>query len=280
MRSQEWHGKFLCSEVENDTAINLAFGRLTFLSDDEVSQIHEMSLKVLQEVGIRVPSKGVQNVLAESGAEVDASRSIAKIPPSLVAEAVKAAPKEFVLCGRNPEHDLKLPTADLPFVAPNGCTNFMNDLETGEKRVTTSSDLRDFAVLCDYLDSVDFFWPVCVPTELQAPLHYIHGFAVALNNIQKHIQFHALSAEDAKWQIKLASAVVGDEEELRRRPIFSSMNCPVAPLVFEKRSSEAMIELARAGIPVAPMSMAASGATAPATIAGTLVIVNSESLAA
>ncbi|UCC32895.1 MAG: trimethylamine methyltransferase family protein, partial [Candidatus Bathyarchaeota archaeon] len=33
-------------------------------------------------------------------------------------------------------------------------------------------------------------------------------------------------------------------------------------------------------IPVAPMSMAASGATAPATIAGTLVIVNSESLAA
>jgi len=260
--------------------IDLALGRLTFLSDEEVARLHETSLKILQEIGIRVPSGKVQRLLAEHGTEVDASRSIAKIPSSLVEEAIRSAPKEMVLCGRDERYDLALPTTDLPFVAPNGCTDFMNDLETGEKRMTTSSDLRDFAILCDYLDGVDFFWSVCVPTEIQPPLQYIHGFALALNNIQKHIQFHALSAEEAKWQIKLASAVVGDEEKLKRRPIFSSMNCPVAPLVFEKRSSEAMIELARAGIPVAPMSMASSGVSAPSTVAGTLAIVNSESLAA
>jgi len=101
-----------------------------------------------------------------------------------------------------------------------------------------------------------------------------------LNNIRKHIQFHALSREDAIWQIRLASAVVGGEEKLKRRPIFSSVNCPVAPLEYEKGSSEAMVELARAGIPVAPMSMALSGSTAPATIAGTLAVVNSENLGA
>jgi trimethylamine--corrinoid protein Co-methyltransferase len=262
------------------TGINLAFGYLNLLSDDEIARVHETSLKILQEIGIKVPSKKVQSLLAENGAEVDASRLNVKIPSSLVEEAIKKAPRKMVLCGRDEKFDLALPTTDLPFVAPNGCTDFMNDLETGEKRMTTSSDLRDFAILCDYLDGVDFFWSVCVPTEIQPPLQYVHGFALVLNNMQKHIQFHALSAEEAKWQIKLASAVVGDEEKLRRRPIFSSMNCPVAPLVFEKRSSEAMIELARAGIPVAPMSMASSGVTAPATIAGTLAIVNSESLAA
>jgi trimethylamine--corrinoid protein Co-methyltransferase len=262
------------------TGINLAFGYLNVLSDDEIARVHETSLKILQEIGIKVPSKRVQSLLAENGAEVDASRLNVKIPSSLVEQAIKKAPKEMVLCGRDERFDLALPTTDLPFVAPNGCTDFMNDLETGEKRMTTSSDLRDFAILCDYLDGVDFFWSVCVPTEIQPPLQYIHGFALVLNNIQKHIQFHALSAEEAKWQIKLASAVVGDEEKLRRRPIFSSVNCPVAPLVFEKRSSEAMIELARAGIPVAPMSMASSGVTAPATIAGTLAIVNSENLGA
>ncbi len=260
--------------------INLAFGYLIFLSDDEIARVHETSLKILQEIGIKVPSKKVQSLLAENGAEVNASHLNVKIPSSLVEEAIEKAPRKMVLCGRDEKFDLALPTTDLPFVAPNGCTDFMNDLETGEKRMTTSSDLRDFAILCDYLDGVDFFWSVCVPTEIRPPLQYVHGFALALNNIRKHIQFHALSAEEAKWQIKLASTVVGDEEKLRRRPIFSSMNCPVAPLVFEKRSSEAMIELARAGIPVAPMSMASSGVTAPATIAGTLAIVNSESLAA
>jgi len=258
----------------------MAFGRLKLLSDDEVARVHETSLNILQEVGIRVSSKRVQSLLAERGAKIDASRSIVKIPTSLVEEAVKTVPKEIKLCGRTPEFDLKLPTAGVPFVAPTGCATFMNDLETGEKRMTKASDLRDFAVLCDYISEVDFFWSVCVPTEIPSPLQYIRGFAIALNNIQKHIQFHALSREEASWQIRLASAVVGGEEKLKRRPIFSSVNCPVAPLVFEKRSSEGMVELARAGIPVAPMSMALSGSTAPATIAGTLAIVNSENLGA
>ncbi|MGD8506540.1 MAG: trimethylamine methyltransferase family protein, partial [Candidatus Bathyarchaeota archaeon] len=258
------------------SGINLALGRLTLLSDNETARVHETSLKILQEIGIKVPSKKVQSLLAENGAEIDASHSIVKIPSSLVEEAIKKAPKEMILCGRTPEFDLKLPTTEFPFVAPNGCTNFMNDLETGEKRMTKTSDLKDFAILCDYLDGVDFFWPVCVPTEIPPPLQHVRGFAIALSNIQKHIQSDALSEEEAKRQIRLASAVVGDEEKLKRRPIFSSTNCPVAPLVFEKGSSEAMIELAKAGIPVAPMSMASSGVTAPATIAGTLAIVNSE----
>jgi trimethylamine--corrinoid protein Co-methyltransferase len=50
--------------------------------------------------------------------------------------------------------------------------------------------------------------------------------------------------------------------------------------MFEKDSSEAMIELAKAGIPVVPMSMALCGSTAPTAIAGTLIIVNAENLAA
>jgi trimethylamine--corrinoid protein Co-methyltransferase len=41
-----------------------------------------------------------------------------------------------------------------------------------------------------------------------------------------------------------------------------------------------MVELAKAGIPVLPMSMALCGSTAPATIAGTLTIINAENLAA
>ncbi|MGD8506274.1 MAG: trimethylamine methyltransferase family protein, partial [Candidatus Bathyarchaeota archaeon] len=258
----------------------MVYGRLTVLSNDEITRIHETSLRILQNIGIKAPSKKVQSLLAEKGAEVDASRSIVRIPSSLVEEAIKKAPREIVLCARNPEFDLKLPTADYPFVAPNGCTTFMSDLETGEKRMTSASDLKDFAILCDYLDGVDFFWPVCVPMEIPARIQYVRGFAIALNNTQKHIEFHALTEEEARWQIKLASAVVGDEEKLRRRPIFSSMNCPVAPLVFEKGSSEAMIELAKAGIPVVPMSMASSGVTAPATIAGTLALVNSENLGA
>jgi trimethylamine--corrinoid protein Co-methyltransferase len=237
-------------------------------------------LRVLREIGIKIVSKKVQSLLAENGADVDVSRSTVKIPDTLVEEAISKAPQEMVLCGRNPNFDLSLPVKDLPFVATSGFSVFMRDLETGEKRMTNSSDLKDFAVLSDYLDQVDFFWPIVTPTELPPPLQRVYSLATSFENTEKHIQHEALTEKDAKWQIKLAAAIVGSEEKLKRRPIFSSVNCPVSPLVFEEGSSEAMVELARAGIPVVPMSMALSGCTAPATIAGTLVIINAENLAA
>jgi trimethylamine--corrinoid protein Co-methyltransferase len=258
----------------------LAFGRLILLFDDEIASVHETSLKILQQIGIKVLSKKVQSLLAENGAKVDASHSIVKIPSSLVEEAIRKAPKEIVLCGRNPKFDLKLPSKDFTFIATSGFATFMRDFETGEKRMTKTSDLRDFVILADYLSEVDFFWPIVAPTELPPPVQTVHGLAVSFEHTEKHVQHEALSEKEAKWQIKLASAVVGDEEKLKKRPIFSSVNCPVSPLLFEEGSSEAMVELAKAGIPVVPMSMALCGSTAPATIAGTLTIVNAENLAA
>jgi len=217
-------------------------------------------------------------MLAENGAEVDSTHSIVKIPSSLVEEAVKKAPKEIILCGRDPKFDLKLPSKDFTFIATSGYASFMRDLETGEKRMMKTSDLRNFAILSDYLDGVDFFDSIVAPTELPPPVQTVYGLAISFEHTEKHVLNRALNERQAKWQIKLASAVVGGKEKLRKRPIFCSVNCPVSPLVFEEGSSEAMVELARAGVPIVPMSMALCGSTAPATIAGTLTIINSENL--
>jgi len=243
-------------------------------------RLHEASLRILGEVGVKILSRKVQKLLAEKGAKVDAARSIVRIPSSMVEEALELAPNEMVLCGRERRFDLKIPAEESgPFVATSGFASFIRDFETGERRMSRSSDLRDFAVLSDYLDEVDFFWPIVAPTEVPAPIQHVHGLAISLKNTVKHIQYQALSGKEARWQILLAAAIVGGKEELRRRPIFSSINCSVSPLMFEKGSSEAMAELARAGIPVAPESIAMCGTTAPATVAGTMAIANSENLA-
>ncbi|UCE15507.1 MAG: trimethylamine methyltransferase family protein, partial [Candidatus Bathyarchaeota archaeon] len=186
----------------------MAYGRLVLLSDNEIASVHETSLKILEEIGIKVLSKKVQSLLAENGAEVDAARSIVKIPNSLVEEAIKKAPKDMILCGRDPKFNLKLPVKDFPFVATSGFSVFMRDFETGEKRMTKSSDLKDFAVLSDYLPQVDFFWPIVTPTELPPPIQTIHGLAIAFENTEKHVQYQALNEKEAKWQIKLAATIV------------------------------------------------------------------------
>lgn len=251
---------------------------LTFLSEGEVEQIHEASLRILKETGVKVRSEKVRKLLAENGAEV--SGDIVKIPRPLVEEAIKKAPKEITLCAREPKCDLKIPAGDSPFLSTSGFSPFVDDFETGERRKPTRSDLRDFAILSDYLDTLDYFWPIVIPGEIAPPLQELHALAIAFENNRKHIQCSCVTEKTAKWQIRLASAIVGGEEELKKRPIFSTINCPVAPLTFEKDSSEAMVTLARAGIPTAPMTMVLAATTAPATIAGTLAVANAEELAA
>ena len=250
---------------------------LTFLSEDEVEQIHEASLRILKETGVKVLSEKVRKLLAENGAEVGGD--IVKIPRPLVEEAIGRAPREITLCAREPKCDLKIPAGDFPFAATSGFSPFVDDFETGERRYSTSSDLRDFAIVSDYLDTVDFFWPIVIPGDIPPPLQELHALAISLENNRKHIQCSCVTEKIARWQIRLAATIAGGEEELKKRPIFSTINCPVAPLTFEKGTGEAMVMLAKAGIPTAPMTMVLAATTGPATMAGTMAVANAEELA-
>ena len=252
---------------------------LTFLSDSEVEQIHEASLRILKETGVKVLSEKVKKLLAENGAEIDGD--IVKIPKPMVEEAVRMAPREITLGAREPKCDLKIPGGEFPFVATSGFSPFVTtNLGTGERRQSTSSDLKDFAIVGDYLDTMDYFWPIVIPNDQPPPLQELHAAAIALRNNRKHIQCSCVTEKTAQWQTRLASAIAGSEEELRKRPLISTIHCAIAPLTFDRDSSEAMVMLAKAGIPTLPMTMVLGGTTAPVTLAGTLAVGNAEELAA
>jgi len=250
---------------------------LNFLSGDEIERIHEASLRILKETGIRVDSEKVRKLLAKNGAVVN--DKIVKIPSSLVEEAIKKAPQEITLGARDSKWDLKIPSNDLPFLSTSGFSSFVDDFETGKRRKSTGSDLKDFAVIGDYLDTVSYFWPIVFPGEIPPPLQELYALAISAENNRKHIQCSCVTEKTAKWQTRLATVIVGGERELKKRPVISTVHCPVSPLTFEKDSSEAMVVLAREGIPCVPMSMVLTGTTGPATIAGTLAVANAEELA-
>ncbi|GAF75548.1 unnamed protein product, partial [marine sediment metagenome] len=159
---------------------------LNFLTEDEVERIHRASLRILKETGVKIHSEKVRRLLAENGAEVN--NTIVKIPSSLVEEAIERAPEKITLSAREPKCDLEIPSNNSPFLATSGFSPFVDDFETGERRKSTSSDLKDFAIIGDYLDTVDYFWPIVIPGELPPPLQELHALAIALENNRKHIQ--------------------------------------------------------------------------------------------
>jgi len=257
----------------------MATARIKVLEEEEQERLHDVCLRILEELGVLVRSPSVLRLLETSGAEVDHQKGIARIPEGMVMEALEKAPKRFRLCGRDPRRDFEVPSAGFPRISTNGLAVYMTDLETGERRSTTRADVAAFAKLADSLDAVDFIWPEVTASDVPQAAHSIHEMWTTLKNTTKHVQGDAASAAEARAQIQLASLVAGGEKELRKRPIISVTLCPIAPLSFERGAVEAQVEFARAGIPVSSMSMSLSGLSAPVTLAGTLANANAENLA-
>ncbi len=253
--------------------------RTEFLDNNEIELIHDQSLKSLREIGIKVHSKTVLEILEKNGASVDFDAMIAKIPEKMVNQALESVQKEFSLCARDPERDLDIPTKSTPWMTTSGLAVFVNDYEAGKYRDSTRKDIAAFTRLGDAVDSCDFLWTALTARDVAPLAHGPHELWVTMQNTTKHVQgVTAQSAEDAKVQIELAALIAGGKEELKKRPLFSVIACPIAPLTYERGSIEAQVELAKAGIPVASMSMSIGGLSAPITVAGMLVNINTENL--
>jgi trimethylamine--corrinoid protein Co-methyltransferase len=77
---------------------------------------------------------------------------------------------------------------------------------------------------------------------------------------------------------ELAAACVGGKEAFERRPIFTTIVCPISPLTLPPNTCEVILESAALGVGILVMPMALSGGTTTATLAGTLAIHNAEVL--
>jgi trimethylamine--corrinoid protein Co-methyltransferase len=257
----------------------MAKAKTVFLNQQEMDLIHAQSIKSLQEIGIKVYSKPVLEILEKNGASVDYKTMVAKIPEKMVNQALESVQKEFILCARDPKRDLRVPTKTYPWMTTSGLAIFVSDYETGEYRDSTRKDIAAFTRLGDAVDSADFLWTALTAKDVPPLAHGPHELWVTMQNTTKHVQgVTAQSAEDAKVQIALAALIAGGQEELRKRPLFSVIVCPIAPLTYEQGSIEAQVELAKAGIPVASMSMSDGGVSSPLPVAGMLVNVNTENL--
>jgi trimethylamine--corrinoid protein Co-methyltransferase len=103
----------------------------------------------------------------------------------------------------------------------------------------------------------------------------------AFNNTVKHVQTETvMGAKAAEYAVRMAEVIAGDSVNMRQFPPLSVLICTIAPLSQDKEGIEGAMVFAEAGIPVGFMSMPTLGSTAPAKMAGTLVVGNAEVVSA
>jgi trimethylamine--corrinoid protein Co-methyltransferase len=249
------------------------------LSTEQLDQLQEATLNILEKVGIRFPSEKALKILAEHGADVDWEAEIVKMSPDLVKKALATVPRYFTLGARDPAFDLHL-EKNVSYFTTDGCGYETIDFETRERRPSTKADVGRMARVADYLSSIGFYWTM-VSAQDGGPTAPLHELETSWKNTIKHVQSVTLiGATLARYGLEMGQVIAGSKEEMRRRPPFSAVICTVAPLIQDKAAIEGAMLLAEAGIPAVYLAMPTLGTTAPATLAGAMVMGDAECISA
>ncbi len=254
----------------------LSGGQYQPLTDEQVQQIHEASLRVLERVGVSVKEPQARSLFEEAGAEVDEGH--VRLPRSLVEEAIEKAPSRVVLAGRAPQHDLILEDKRV-HIGTGGAALQVLDLETSEIRKAMLHDVGQMARIVDALDNIHFFLIPIYPTDLDDEKVEISKYYAALANTTKHVQAGAYTLQGIRDVITMSERITGGPEALRERPIVSFITSwMVSPLKFATDVTSLLIEVCRQGMPVVLSAAPMAGSTSPVTLAGTLAQLNAEQL--
>jgi trimethylamine--corrinoid protein Co-methyltransferase len=249
------------------------------LTGSQLETLKQGTLRLLDEVGVHLPSRRALEILADHGAKVEMDTEIVRLPPDLVLKAMSTAPRSFLLAGREERFDLLLDGSH-SYICTDGTAVRVVDSETREMRASRKADIEQMARVCDALPLISFFWPFVSAQDYgrTAPLHECHA---ALTNTLKHVRGGTTVLPLlAPYVVEMGTAVAGSEEARRRRPPICANICSIAPLSHDRDGIETALIYAEAGIPTSFMAMPTMGSTAPATPLGALVQGDAEVISA
>lgn len=251
----------------------------TVLGSSEQERIHEASLRILGEAGVRVHGERGLPILAAAGARIDPERGRAWIPRDLVETALARTPRSVVLGARDPVRDIALPSPVTRY-GLDGTAAFAIDFETGERRYGTSADIEAALRVFAATETGVLAWPPVAASDAPAPSRALHEWAAMLRASTLHAQHELHAREQAPYLAAALVAVAGSEVAVRDRHPFSLVYCPIAPLVHDGAMLDAYLDLGSLDLPVMIMPMPVAGTTGPASLAANVALANAEALSA
>lgn len=249
---------------------------LRHLTDEGIENIHQSTLRILENIGIKVEEEHALKTFKDNGCEVE-GKDIVKIPPNLVEEAIKKAPSRIDVYGRDGKRRMILEDRNVYFGTAGG-SPYIRTIE-GEREIAVTENIEDSIRVADYLEHIDFVMAHGTPSDKPEDRLDLYEFLFILKQSLKpsvpmgHNYGHgALIAE-------MAARVMGGMEELQKKPIMILYTEPVTPLILRKDSTRNFLDFVELGLPTVFTSTPIGGITTPITLAGLITINNAECLA-
>jgi trimethylamine--corrinoid protein Co-methyltransferase len=245
-------------------------------SESLVDLVHEKSVEILMDVGFCVPEPDALFRLKGAGFSVNHETQMVRVRPDLVRFALDGLNRDVKLFGRNDQR--ALPFLQQSSFMGAGTPVHVFDLESSQHRPSTRRDVCQLVALQDSLSQIDVVRPTVTATD-QGECSDLVEIAELLRNTGKPIVHRTLSPDRVDAAVEMLAAVAGGEDALRAYPNFATLYCPISPSYFTPENINSMFRWAEHGVPITLLSMAMGGASAPATLLGQLVVINTEILA-
>lgn len=247
----------------------------SLLSRDDVREIHRAALRVLQTVGYRILHAGAREMFKKAGAMV--ADDIVRVPEFIVAECLRTAPKGFDLYDRQGRRCMTV-EGRKSYYGTSTASPRTRDALTQEIHETRVADMALSARVADACEHIDWVMPMGTAQDVPQSCAELHEFEAVVQNTVKPIFFCTYSPRGHRWVLKMAAEVAGGMAALQKRPFVVSYPEPITPLVYPEAVCEKLLTCAEFGIPLIPGSAPQMGGTAPATVAGAIVLTIAESL--
>jgi|GEM_PF-1780067 len=244
--------------------------RLQWLSNDELSRVHEGSCRLLAQVGVKVTHDRIAEILKDYGAEQKGDRIL--VPRELIDRALADTAKSIQFDAPDASHGFTVDASknEVRFGTGGQALYVVHKTESGwEKKSAENEDLSRILALCDKLEHVDF---VTRPVECDVPEDQM--------DVEKAKRFR----DNSSKPMNLANLVKTEKldeivEIIGDKAYLSFIVCLVAsPLTMDTSAGEKMLTLLEHDFPVAISSCPQGGSTAPFSEVGELVQLNAELL--
>jgi len=248
---------------------------INFLSPEAITLVHNSSLRMLSEIGVRVDSENAIKLLRKSNGVTLLDDQHIVFHPDTVEWAILQAPSVIDIYNRKREITFRLGEDRTRFGI--GVTNlFYESPDSGEIFPFTRENMRTAVGLGNKLSSYDVVSTIGILRNVD--LHQADLFALLemVAGTEKPLIILVSDEKQFKPCLALLERLVGN---LSSKPFIIPYFNPVTPLVISKATAENMLATIDQSLPLIFSNYGMAGVSTPITSAGTLALLNSELLA-
>ncbi|MGC6485396.1 MAG: trimethylamine methyltransferase family protein [Candidatus Puniceispirillales bacterium] len=248
------------------------------LTEDHLEAIHQASMRIISEQGIKVLSASARAALRDQGCMVDDGEEIVRMDPAFVETMIAKAPSEFTLTPRNPDHALHIGGDVVHFGLVSGPPN-AHDMING-RRPGNYDDFCKLIRLGQHFNCIHFMGNQAIATnDLPANTRHLDSLIATItlsDKITSSMSIGSGRVMDAARMVAIGRGISLDE--LRESPTAMTNINVNSPRVLDQEMSDAALMLASLGQAVIVTPFTLMGAMTPVTLPAALAQQNAEAL--